>query len=262
MNAATAAMSRPRPSLPVAALLGATLLAACGQAPATVPQRQRVTQQALPAAPAPLAPVPTGAGAGEPTLRARVDAAVAKLDAVRSISGKLAFREFKASEQDHGDAAIAFRRKPFAARVDVLESNRLIAHGGALLWKGGTTIQIKPLKMPFTLDFSWEDAKVVSLRGYRIDQTDIFSMGKVLRHPAAQLKDAGVKRLRGETLYCVDVVSPSSLPDVKREVIGLSATHGIPVYREMYDAQGRLVHQGQGYELQIDRPVPADRFEL
>lgn len=240
-------------------LTAACLLAACGGTPTAPPSGSRLARSQGLQDQRPIAqPTETPP---DPALRATVDAAVARLDAVRTIAGKLAFREFKGSAEDRGDAAIAFRRKPFAARVDIVESDRLLAHGGSLLWTGGTKLRIKPLKMPFSLEFAWDNAQVVSVRGYRIDQTDIFSMGKVLRHPAARLRALGEKRLRGEAFYCIEAFSPASLPGITREIIGIHAVHGIPTYREMYEGE-RLVHQGQGYQLRVDKAIDDDRFEI
>lgn len=239
-------------------LVAGLLLPACGSHPATAPRKSRAPvptfQDQRPIVQAPEQPV-------DPALRAMIDAAVARLDAVKTISGKLAFRESEGGAEDHGDAAIAFRRKPFAARVDILASDRLLAHGGSLLWTGGTKLRIKPLKMPFSLEFAWDDAKVVSARGYRIDQTDIFSMGKVLRHPGARLRVLGEKRVRNEAVFCVEAYSPASLPGITREVIGIHQVHGIPTYREMYEGE-QLVHQGQGYQLRVDKAIEDERFEL
>lgn len=237
-------------------LLACLLLPACGASPAAPKKPKAVPtfQDQRPIVQAPESTV-------DPQLQAMVGQAVARLDAVKTISGKLAFRESKGGAEDHGDAAIAFRRKPFAARVDILESDRLLAHGGSLLWTGGTKLRIKPLKMPFSLEFGWEDAQVVSQRGYRIDQTDIFSMGKVLRHPGARLRALGEKRVRNEAVFCIEAYSPASLPGITREVIGIHQGHGIPTYREMYEGEA-LVHQGQGYQLRVDKPIDDERFEL
>ncbi len=235
------------------------LLAACGGNPASAPSGSRTARSQGFQDQRPIVEAP--AATPDPALRVRVDAATTRLDAVRTIAGKLAFRESKDSTEDRGDAAIAFRRKPFAARVDIVESDRLLAHGGSLLWTGGTKLRIKPLKMPFSLEFAWDNSQVVSVRGYRIDQTDIFSMGKVLRHPAARLRALGEKRLRGEAFFCIETFSPASLPGITREIIGIHAVHGIPTYREMYEGE-RMVHQGQGYQLRIDKPIDSGRFEL
>ncbi|MOA33733.1 hypothetical protein D3C78_1550520 [compost metagenome] len=116
--------------------------------------------------------------------------------------------------------------------------------------------------MPFSLSFSTDHSQVVSLRGYRLDQTDLFSMAKVLRAPDAQITPIGPKRVRNEDLFLFNVRSSASVEGVEREIIGLHQRHLIPTYREMYDAKGQMVHRGQGTGLSFDRVVSDKMFDI
>lgn len=246
--------------VPVAtALVGLLLLSACGQAGPTQPSTNRARLGRT--GPAPVATPTAPASALDPAVKQRVAQAVARLDAIKTIEGKVRFEEWKDSKHETGLARIAFRAKPFAARVDIEQSSRFFGAGTSVLWKGGTELKVKPIKMPFSMKFDYDNGQVVSVRGYRMDQTDLFSMGKVLRHPAAQIKPVGPRVVSGDEVFLVEVRSPASTPDVDREIIGLSTRHLIPTYREMYAGQ-KLVHKGQGLNLRLDKSVSSDKFDL
>lgn len=237
-------------------LLAAAVLSACGQSgPADAPQPARPT-------PTPAAIAPTPAPAAESAVTVMVARGIARLDAMKTIQGYVSFEETLDGKRDTGKAKIAFRNKPFAGRVELEQSDRWLAAGGVVVWKGGSELKVRPLKLPFSLSFSTDNPQMVSLRGYRMDQTDLFSMAKVLRAPGAQITAIGPKRIRNEDLFLLDVRSSASVAGISREIIGLHQRHLIPAYREMYDARGRMVHRGQGTELVFDRPVSADKFEL
>jgi hypothetical protein len=240
----------------------AMLLGACGHDPAGAPvPRVTTPTRVVPAAPvSPAVGQPPGA---EPDVRARVAAALARLDKVETLVGKVIFDETKQppGHYEHGEAKFSFRHRPFAARVDVLDSNRWFANGSSLLWNGGTSVKIKAAHVPFSVTFAYDNAQVVSARGYRLDQTDIFSMGKVLRAPGTSLRAVGERRINGEEVYLVDIVSPASLPGITHELIGLNDRILIPTYREMYAGEA-LVHKGQGLGVVLDQPLQSDVFDL
>lgn len=238
-------------------LLAVTTMAACAQtSPGRAPVPPVTPSTAKP--PAQSAPQPPL----DPAVAAMVAQGIARLDAFKTVQGQVIFDEFKDGDTDHGKAQIYFRNKPFAGRVEMLESDRWLATGGVILWSGGTQLKIKPLKMPFSLTFPIDHSQTVSMRGYRLDQTDLFSMAKVLRAPGAQIRPLGPRRMRGEDLFLLEVRSPASVPGVAHEVIGLHQRHLIPTYREMYDARGQLVHRGQGVKLTFDRPLDGELFQL
>jgi hypothetical protein len=237
-------------------LLVATLLSACGQSgPTDAPRPTRPT-------PTPVAVAPTPAPAADPTVMEKVSRGIARLDAMKTIQGYVTFEETQDGKRDTGKAKIFFRNKPFAGRVELEQSDRWLAAGGVVVWKGGSELKVRPLKLPFSLNFSTDNPQMLSLRGYRMDQTDLFSMAKVLRAPGAQITAIGPRRVRNEDLFLVEVRSSASVPGIAKEIIGLHQRHLIPAYREMYDAKGQMVHRGQGTALVFDRPVAADKFDL
>ncbi|MDB5101383.1 MAG: hypothetical protein JWM80_5804 [Cyanobacteria bacterium RYN_339] len=239
-------------------LAAALLLSACGHGSPAAPTQPIALGPRLAPPPLPTAAVaPT-----DPAVQQRVQAAIDRLDKVSTLVGKVVFDESKdPGHVDHGEAKFTFRHKPFAARVDVQQSTRWFASGAAILWNGGATLRIKAAHVPISVEFGYDNAQVVSVRGYRIDQTDIFSMGKVLRAPGAVIKGMGTRRIHNEDLYLVDVTSPASLPGITHEIIGLSAKILIPTYREMY-AGSAVVHKGQGLGVTLDSSIPASDFEL
>jgi predicted small lipoprotein YifL len=243
----------------ISALLALALLSACGQAgPTTAPEREvdRPVDRPAPVATAPA--LPTGL---DPAVQAMVARGIARLDTMKTVQGHVVFEETKDGKSETGRAKIAFRNKPFAGRVDIEQSARWLAAGGVVVWKGGTELKVRPLKLPFSLSFATDNSQVVSLRGYRMDQTDLFSMAKVLRAPGAQIRPLGARRVRNEDLFMLEVRSGASVPGIEREVIGLHQKHLVPTYREMYQG-GQMVHRGQGINLSFDRPVDDDLFDI
>lgn len=247
--------------VPVTSLLASlVLLSACGQAGPSQPSDSRARLSQL-EKPAPTLSPTAPQQALDPAVRAMIDRAIARLDSLKTIEGKVKFEEWKDSKHESGLAKITFRSKPFAARVDIEQSTRFFGSGTTVLWSGGTELKVRPIKMPFSMKFAYDNSQVVSVRGYRMDQTDLFSMGKVLRHPQAQIKAIGPKVVGGDPVYLLEVHSPASTKDVDHEYIGLSTRHLIPTYREMYVGQ-KLVHKGQGLNLKLDGAVSAEKFDI
>lgn len=249
---------RFRPALPLLALV----LAACGHPPDTAP-RPLSAAGAVTSSPHPVAMPQAPAAPADPATQQRVTSALARLDAVKTMVGDVSFDETKAppGNFEHGEAKFTFRHHPFAARVDVLSSNRWFANGATILWTGGTTLEVKAAHVFFALPFAYDDPQVTSARGYRMDQTDIFSMGKVLRAPGARISPVGPATIKGEGVFLLEVHSPASLPGITREIIGIHDRLNIPTYREMY-AGDQLVHRGQGKGLVLDGAIADEQFHL
>lgn len=243
----------------IPALVVATLLSACGQAgPTNAPTPGAAEPQPRPA---PVATAPAPTTGLDPAVQAMVTRGITRLDSMKTIQGHVVFEETQDGKSETGRAKIAFRNKPFAGRVEIVQSARWLAAGGVVVWKGGSELKVRPLKLPFSLSFSTDHSQVVSLRGYRMDQTDLFSMAKVLRAPGAQIKPLGARRVRNEDLFMLEVRSSASVAGIEREVIGLHQKHLIPAYREMYQG-GKMVHRGQGINLVFDRHVDDEKFDI
>lgn len=245
--------------LPIA--LAAMLATACGQSgPASAPavSSRALADQPPQAAPQPPMPV----ASADPMVMDLVNRGIAKLDAMKTIQGEVIFEEFKDGKSETGKAQVYFRGKPFAGRVEIEQSDRWVAAGGVVLWTGGKDIKVKPFHMPFSLNFGIDNPQMLSLRGFRMDQTDLFSMAKVLRAPGAQIRGLGPRRVRNDDLFLVEVRSSASAAGVDHEIIGLNQKLLIPSYREMYDASGKLIHRGQGVKLLFDRPVDSGKFDI
>jgi hypothetical protein len=242
--------------------LAGVILSACGlSGPASAPSTS--THALSTAQPGPATPAqPAPAASADPFVQDMVSRGIARLDGMKTIQGQVVFEEFKDGQRESGKAQIYFRNRPFAGRVEIEQSDRWLAAGGVVLWNGGHDIKVKPFHMPISLNFSIDNGQMLSLRGYRMDQTDLFSMAKVLRAPNAQIRGLGPKRIRHEDLFLVQVRSSASAPGVDHEIIGLHQKHLIPAYREMYDADGQLVHRGQGLNLVFDRTVDDKKFDL
>lgn len=242
---------RARTPLP-GMLLTALAIVGCGGPPTA-------TESARPARVLPAPSVPTsGETSPETTHLARLATA---LNTMTYMEGMIAFQEFEGTREEHGEAKFSFRRSPFAARVDIEESNRMLAAGSSVLWTGGDKVWVKRKGIPVTLSFPYDHSLVTSIRGYRLDQTDIFSMGKVLLAPGAKVRLLGKQKVEDRERFMFEVTSPASLPGVTRERIGVDVAMYVPTYREIY-AGSRLIHRGIGRNLQINRKLDDARFNL
>ena len=242
-----------RAALPVV-LLAASLLAACG-APPTTPETPGRTAAKL------IAPQQPAAGPEKP--EAEILGKLASgLNGVTFMTGSVTFKEVgDGGKEEFGTAQFTFRRAPFAARVDIEDSNRLLAAGTAVLWTGASSVQVRRKGIPLTLTFPADHSLVVSIRGWRLEQTDIFAMGKVVLAPGATVKSLGRLKVDDGDRLMLEVKSPASMPGITREKIGLDPTTFIPTYREMF-AGSTLVHKGIGRKLMLNKPIESDRFKL
>ena len=186
------------------------------------------------------------------------------LNSVSYMEGSVAFKEYArdGGKEEHGDAKFSFRRTPFAARVDIQESNRMLAAGSAVLWTGGETVWVHRKGIPLTLSFAFDNSLVTSIRGWRLDQTDIFSMGRVLLAPDAKVRHLGLQKVGERDRIMFEVTGTrASLPGDTPDKIGLDPRMYVPTYREIY-AGSKLVHRGQGRNLTINKKLEDDRFKL
>lgn len=247
-------MKRLRKRLLAGSVFAALAMAGCGAPPTG-------TGPDAPPAPKPL-PTPAAPPAGEdrPEVAHLAKLATA-LNTMNYMEGIVAFKEYDGTKVEHGEARFSFRRSPFAARVDIEESNRMLAAGSIVLWTGGDKVWVKRRNIPVVLPFPYDHDLVTSIRGYRLDQTDIFSMGKVLLAPGAKVKLLGTQKIGERDRIIFEVTSPASLPGVTRERIGLDARMYVPTYREVY-AGTKLIHRGQGRNLVINKRLEDARFNL
>lgn len=228
-------------------------LAGCGTAPALVASPEPTKQLAAPSVPAGV-PART-----EDKLLASVATA---LNGLNYMEGRITFLEYRDDgREEHGTAMFHFRRKPFAARVDIEESNRPLAGGSIALWNGGSTITVKRKGFPLAIPLPADNGLVTSARGYRLDQTDIFSMGKSLLAIGATVRYKGRRSVQNGERLMMEVKSSASPPGVTNELIGLDPVTFVPTYREMY-AGNRLVHRGIGADLALNKRLADSLFKL
>jgi hypothetical protein len=235
-------------------LLATSLLAACGSPPTSLETPGRTAAKLV-------APQQPSTGPANPD--AEILAKLASgLNGVSFMTGTVTFKEFgDGGKEEHGTAQFTFRRSPFAARVDIEDSNRLLAAGTAVLWTGGNSVQVRRKGIPLTLTFPADHSLVVSVRGWRLDQTDIFAMGKIALAPGAEVKSLGRVKVEDGDRVMLEVKSPASMPGITREKIGLDPTTFIPTYRAMYVGT-TLVHKGIGRKLVLNRTIDPERFKL
>lgn len=156
-------------------LLPVTMIAACGASVASpggasVPTpRPRPTATLAPAAPA-----------ADPA-RAFVAHSQASFAALPGYQTQLKFYQKQGSKEAKGTYDVGGKGKQL--RIFILDGN---SKGTHLLWSGGKTVKVRPagLLSALVLDLGLDDQRVTSIRGYRIDQTEMGGFLRMLADPA------------------------------------------------------------------------------
>lgn len=81
-------------------------------------------------------------------------------------------------------------KRPRLLRIQILQGE---GQGTKLSWSGGKTIKVRAagLLSAIPLDLPLTDPRIISPRGYTLDQTDIPGLLSLLNHPAAQVQFMG-----------------------------------------------------------------------
>lgn len=177
---------------------------------------------------------------------------------LKTFSAVATFWETDGKDTQTNTAEI-FLAQPGKIRANVLESSNAMKRGAKMVYLGDKKVRVKVGFIKKTFDY--DDAMVVSTRGYRIDQTDLTAVINGVTHPEAQLSYKGAATLNGKPVELLDVQSPAILPGTEREVIALDPVTFAPVQLEAF-AGGKVVFKLGLSQAKVNPSLPGDLFEL
>lgn len=232
----------------VAGVAAATVMAGCGHSTATTPKvPSRAPLQtypgagygmAQPGAGLPGAPGMPGApgAAGMPTVQ-QLLAAVQQVRATdQGFSANISTYEKGPDGSTSNQVLDVWWKKPNTLKIHIVKGDSQ-SNDCQVLWDGSSNMKVKPNFLPFAVNVSINDSRVVSKNGWSIKQTDVSCILNVLLDPGAQAQMLGFQNVDGKQVFLLDVHSPKSPSGVTHEQIGIDPNLNIPVVRLMYKGQ-------------------------
>lgn len=194
--------------VPLALLVTALALAACGTNPAGAKWKRPASPEPEPTATAPVAPSPAPGVPGSPGAEL-IERSYAAFQAMPGYETEMHYMQKKGAEKAEGVYGIA-GKQPRKLKILIKTGKNT---GTKLYWEGGEKLKVRPsgFLSAVTLDLPITDSRFRSVRGYTLDQTDIVSMFTMLRDPQnrAELTAPGVVTVTGPKLMkgCVKMVT-------------------------------------------------------
>jgi len=123
-------------------------------------------------------------------------------------------------------------KKPRQLRIQILQGE---GQGTKLSWSGGKTIRVRAagLLSAIPLDLPLTDPRIISPRGYTLDQTDIPGLLSLLNHPAAQVQFGGEQG----NLALLRITGPHMLSGVRDMTARVDMRTGFASSVEMSDGR-------------------------
>jgi hypothetical protein len=155
--------------------------------------------------------------------------------AVRAYTAQMAYFQ-KASGQMYRGVYDLRGRTPRSMRIEIRQGN---GQGTKLSWSGGKTIKVRAAGLlgAIAIDLPLTDPRIISPRGYTIDQIDIPGLLGLLNHPGAQLAYLGEQ---GGMAY-LRVTGAHLLLGTVAMVAGIDASTGFARFVEMSDPREPVV---------------------
>jgi len=223
-----------------------------------------------------LAALMTGCGVGsflpqlnqgpEQGLRAKDAQAGAVVEAVRqtwskttSASGVVAFFEQKGRETTTSKAEF-FWARPQKLRANITEAESITKRGAKLVYLGDGRITAKLGFIKKTMPY--DDPQVLSLRGYRIDQTSLTSIVEGILDPAAAVRHAGKVTIAGRAADLLELTKGSGmLPGCSKMQIAIDSQTRMPVLVEGFEGT-TVVFRAQLSGMQVNPKLSDSLFKL
>lgn len=153
---------------------------------------------------------------------------------------------------------------PSKTAISVLQSTDGRTVGTKLVWLGGAkmTVHTKFIGFWITADVDVHDPRATDQRGYFLDETSIPANIATFLDARNQVKFLGMGSLGSEQVAQFDVISPRRLRGVSHEVFTIDAQRKLPVVREMYDAQNKLVFRIRMENIQLNPSLAPTTFTV
>ncbi len=243
-------------------LLAVLMLSGCGVEPGTMvddgkrPKDLQLSRSPLGATPAP----------NDVQL---VNQLLSDVNTVRSTTRSLKFDltgyfiDEKTAKPGSNFAEFSFER-PNKTSISIKQCSDGKMVGTKLVWTGGKQMAVKTKFLGFWVKTSVDvhDDRARDQRGFFIDETGITPTLDTLTDPRNQVKLLGVGNLSDIPVAQLEVVSPRSLRGIKREVFFVDGQRKIPIIREMYDQQNRLVFRIRMDRVIMNPTLPPTAFQL
>lgn len=193
----------------------------------------------------------------------QADAVVAEVKrtwtGLNTVSGAVSFWEKKGSETSKSKADFYWAR-PGKLRANVTEADSMMKRGAKMVYLGDRKITVKVGFIKKTL--AYDDPQVLSLRGYRIDQTDLVALVNGLLDPNATLRHAGTATVNGRAADLIEATgSRALLPDLAKVQIAVDKQSHMPSQIEGFEG-GEVVYRAQVPTLSLNPALSNDLFEL
>jgi outer membrane lipoprotein-sorting protein len=202
----------------------------------------------------------------EQGLRAKDAQAGAVVEAVRqtwskttSASGVVAFFEQKGRETTTSKAEF-FWARPQKLRANITEADSVTKRGAKLVYLGDGRITAKLGFIKRTLPY--DDPQVLSLRGYRIDQTSLTSIIDGLLDPAASVRHAGTVTIAGRPADLLELTKGSGvLPGCSKMQLAIDRQNRMPLQVEGFEGTA-VVFRAQLSGMALNPKLSDDLFKL
>lgn len=223
-----------------------------------------------------LAALMTGCGVGnflprlnqgpEQGLRAKDAQAIAVVDAVRqtwakttSASGVVAFFEQKGRETTTSKAEF-FWTRPQKLRANITEAESITKRGAKLVYLGDGRITAKLGFIKKTIPY--DDPQVLSLRGYRIDQTSLTFIVEGLLDPKAAIRHAGSVTIAGRPADLLELTQGAGmLPGCSKMQLAIDRQSRMPALLEGFEGT-TVVFRAQLSNVAVNPKLSDDLFKL
>lgn len=160
-------------------------------------------------------------------------------------------------------AKFAFE-KPNKTSVQMIQSSDPKTVGTKIVWTGGKQMAVKTKFIGFWVKASIDvrDPRAVDQRGFFLDETGINPLMDTLLDPRNQTQVVGTGNLNGVPVAQLSVVSPRSLRGISREVFVIDGQRMVPIVREMYDKSNKLVFRIRMDNMVLNSSLPSSTFQL
>lgn len=202
----------------------------------------------------------------EQRLRARDSRVIAVVDGVRqawektkTVSGEVSFWEQKGFESSSSKAEFYWSR-PQKLRANIVEADSVTRRGAKLVYLGDGRITAK---LGFIKrSFAFDDPQVLSLRGYRIDQTSLTAIVEGLLDPEANVRYVGPVTLGGRASELVWFTGGKGmLPGLSRMQVAIDRQNRMPVLVEGFESKD-VVFRAHLSGLTLNPALSDDLFRL
>lgn len=176
-----------------------------------------------------------------------------------TVSGGVAFWEQKGSETSASKAEFYWAR-PGKLRANVTEADSAMKRGVKLVYLGDRKITAKLGFIKKT--FPYDDPQVVSLRGYRIDQTSLTAVVEGLLDPAAKVRFVGGVTQGGRQADLLEGTGGSGLlPGCSKMQVSIDRQNRMPLQIEGFEGE-KVVFRAQLSGVTVNPSLSDDLFKL